>query len=172
MKLKDLRKNANLSQSTIAQALGIPRTTYINYENGVAEMDYSMLTKVADYFHVSIDDLLERTNDEHKYTKIKLYELRKAKNLLQKDVADALAITFQTYSSYETGNSKPTPEMLCKLADFFSVTIDEILGRTSVPGIFDDARIQKSEIQDLYDKMTTDEQAFLLSAARGIVNKQ
>lgn len=172
MKLKDLRKNINQSQSTVAQALGIPRTTYINYENGVAEMDYSMLIRVAEYFNVSIDDLLDRANTEHKYTKLKLYELRKSKNLLQKDVADALGITFQTYSSYEIGNSKPTPEMLCKLADFFGVTIDELLGRTAAPGIFDDARIQKSEIQELYDRMTSNEQAFLLSAARGIVNKQ
>lgn len=64
MELKELRKKTNQSQSTVAQALGIPRTTYINYENGIAEMDYSMLVKVADFFNVTVDELLGRTSTD------------------------------------------------------------------------------------------------------------
>ena len=65
-------------------------------------------------------------NDDMENLKI----LRKRINLTQKEVADAVGITFQTYSYYETGRTNPTPEMLCKLADFFGVTVDELLGRT------------------------------------------
>ncbi len=99
----------------------------------------------------------------------RMKSIRKAQGYTQSDVAKAVGITFQTYSSYETGNSKPTPDMLCKLADFFNVSIDELLGRTSQTSIFDDARIPQSEIQSLYEQMTPEEQMYLLNSARGIV---
>ncbi len=98
-----------------------------------------------------------------------LKKLRKKQNLTQQQVADAIGIGMQAYAYYEKEERDPSPDTLCKLADFFSVTVDEILGRTSEPGIFDDARIQKSEIQSLYDQMTPEEQMYLLNSARGIV---
>lgn len=86
--------------------------------------------------------------------------LRKKTNLTQKEVADAVGITFQTYSYYETGRTNPTPEMLCKLADFFGVTVDELLGRT--PQLFDDARVPKTEVQDLFDRLNVVDQGRVL----------
>ena len=82
--------------------------------------------------------------------------LRKKTNLTQKEVADAVGITFQTYSYYETGRTNPTPEMLCKLADFFGVTVDELLGRT--PQLFDDARVERPEVLELFDQLNVGEQ--------------
>lgn len=93
--------------------------------------------------------------------------LRKKRNLTQKDVADAVGITFQTYSYYETGRTKPTPETLCKLADFFGVTVDELLGRS--PQLFDDARVDRPEIMELYELMTPHQQAILINYARGML---
>ena len=93
--------------------------------------------------------------------------LRKKRNLTQKDVADAIGITFQTYSYYETGRTNPTPETLCKLADFFGVTIDELLGRT--PQLFDDARVERPEIMELYELMTPQQQSNLINYARGML---
>lgn len=101
--------------------------------------------------------------------KTKLFELRKAKNLLQKDVAQACGMSTRAYGSYEADEREPSLSALNMLADFFGVTVDELLGRTSTPGIFDDARVPKSEIQELYDQMTPDEQMYLLNSARGIV---
>lgn len=89
-----------------------------------------------------------------------LKNLRKKRNLTQKDVADAIGITFQTYSYYETGRTKPTPETLCKLADFFGVTVDELLGRS--PQLFDDARVPKTEVQDLFDRLNVVDQGRVL----------
>lgn len=59
--------------------------------------------------------------------------------------------------------------MLCKLADFFGVTVDELLGRTSEPGIFDDARVPRTEIQQLFDELSPAQQENLLNYARGMV---
>lgn len=102
--------------------------------------------------------------------------LRKRINLTQKEVADAVGITFQTYSYYETGRTNPTPEMLCKLADFFGVTVDELLGRT--PQLFDDARIERPEVLDLFEQLNVAEQERALGymermlEERGVVIKR
>ena len=102
------------------------------------------------FFNLIVD------NDDMENLKI----LRKRTNLTQKEVADAVGITFQTYSYYETGRTNPTPEMLCKLADFFGVTVDELLGRT--PQLFDDARVPKTEVQDLFDRLNVVDQGRVL----------
>ena len=102
--------------------------------------------------------------------------LRKRTNLTQKEVADAVGITFQTYSYYETGRTNPTPEMLCKFADFFGVTVDELLGRT--PQLFDDARVERPEVLELFDRLNVAEQERALGymermlEERGIVVKR
>lgn len=41
----------------------------------------------------------------------------------------AADISFNTYQNYEAGKRKPTAEMLIKLADFYGVTTDYLLGR-------------------------------------------
>ncbi len=43
--------------------LGINQNSLSRYENGVREADYETLKKLADYYHVSIDYLLERTDN-------------------------------------------------------------------------------------------------------------
>jgi transcriptional regulator with XRE-family HTH domain len=62
----------------------------------------------------------------------RLKELRLEKGLLQKDIADYLNITRPTVAHYENGTRKPDHEILEKLATFFDVTIDYLLGRTNI----------------------------------------
>jgi transcriptional regulator with XRE-family HTH domain len=56
--------------------------------------------------------------------------LRMRKKLSQQDVADRLNINRSTYARYELGQTQPDFETLEKLADFFDVSTDYILGRT------------------------------------------
>lgn len=94
--------------------------------------------------------------------KTKLYELRKARDLLQKDVAQACGMSTRAYGSYEADEREPSLSALNTLADFFGVTVDELLGRTSEPGIFDDARIPKTRVQELFDQLTVVDQGRIL----------
>ncbi len=63
MRLKELRKKRNISQLKLALDLSMNQNTIIRYETGEREADYKTLIKIADYFNVSIDYLLERTNN-------------------------------------------------------------------------------------------------------------
>lgn len=57
--LKQLRKAKGLNQKQVAQELGIAYNTYRNYENDVNEPNNVMLVKLAIYFNVSADYLLD-----------------------------------------------------------------------------------------------------------------
>ena len=63
LRIKDLREDHDLSQETVAQALGIPRATYCNYENGRRNIPNALLCDLADFYHTSVDYLLGRTDD-------------------------------------------------------------------------------------------------------------
>lgn len=56
--LKQLRKEKGLLQKTVAQHLGVDRTTYVKYENGKSEPDFETLQKLAAFFEVTIDYLI------------------------------------------------------------------------------------------------------------------
>lgn len=56
--LKKLRQERGLLQKDIAAYLGIDRTTYVKYENGISEPDFTTLKKISILFDVSIDFIL------------------------------------------------------------------------------------------------------------------
>lgn len=57
-KLRTLRKTRKLNQADVAKALGIPPTTYSNWEQGKAEPPLAFLVKIAEYYHCTADFLL------------------------------------------------------------------------------------------------------------------
>ena len=57
----------------------------------------------------------------------KLKALRESRGLYQKDIASLLEVRQTSYSNYETGRAEPSIAGLCKLADFFSISIDELV---------------------------------------------
>lgn len=56
--------------------------------------------------------------------------LRTEKHLYQKDIANLLNIAISTYSYWESGFNEPDQKSLIKLADFYNVSVDYLLGRT------------------------------------------
>ena len=68
--------------------------------------------------------------------KLKLRELRKDKNITQNEIAKYLMVSREAYSQYETGRHEMNYEILCLLADYFSVSIDYLLGRCETNPMF------------------------------------
>jgi len=61
-RLKQLRKERDISQLKLAIDLNMNQNSISRYENGEREADYETLIKFADYFDVSLDYLLGRTD--------------------------------------------------------------------------------------------------------------
>ncbi len=61
-RLRDLREDADLSQKQVAEILHIQQTVYSRYERGYQTIPVEHLLVLADYYRVSVDYLLGRTN--------------------------------------------------------------------------------------------------------------
>lgn len=69
MRLKELRKSRGISQLKLALDLNTNQNTISRYETGEREPGIHELIMIADYFNVSLDYLLERTDDPTFYEK-------------------------------------------------------------------------------------------------------
>ncbi len=63
VRLKEIRKSKGISQLKLAMDLNTNQNTISRYETGDREPGLNELIKIADYFNVSIDFLLERTDN-------------------------------------------------------------------------------------------------------------
>ena len=59
----------------------------------------------------------------------KIKELREEKDLTQEELAKLIAIDKSTIAKYETNDREPKVYILCKIADYFGVTLDYLAGR-------------------------------------------
>ena len=62
-RIRDMREDADLSQTDIAKYLGIQQTVYSRYERGAQTIPLVHLIRLADYYHVSLDYLVGRTQN-------------------------------------------------------------------------------------------------------------
>lgn len=67
MRLRELRKSRGISQLKLAMDLNTNQNTISRYETGEREPGITELITLADYFNVSVDYLLERTNNPNRY---------------------------------------------------------------------------------------------------------
>ena len=168
--LKELRIESGLSQAQLAERTGLSQSAIARWELGKTEPTASVIELLAEFFNISTETLLQGDVDilftpniqtataDSNMKNLKIF--RKERGLTQTQVADAVGIGRQAYAYYEKGEREPSTETLCKLADFFGVTVDELLGRT--PQLFDDARVPKTEVQDLYDRLNVVDQGRVL----------
>ncbi len=66
-RLRDLREDRDMKQSDIADLLGIQQTVYSRYERGYQNIPLEHLLKLANFYNVSTDYILGRTNNPKPY---------------------------------------------------------------------------------------------------------
>jgi transcriptional regulator with XRE-family HTH domain len=68
-RLRDVREDRDLKQRDIAELLKVHQTTYSDYELGRLNIPVAVLHTLADFYGVSVDYLLGRTNSKNPYPK-------------------------------------------------------------------------------------------------------
>lgn len=91
-----------------------------------------------------------------------LEKLRKQTKLTQKKFANELGIPYTTYNAYELSKSIPTLDTLIKIADYFNVSLDYLVGRNFQGGLTTD----EYELISIYRDLKEDEQKRLLGFAK------
>lgn len=88
--------------------------------------------------------------------KLKIAELRKEKGIGQQELAEVLGVSFQSVSKWETGATMPDITLLPGIAEYFNVSVDELLGlkplrqQTYIPRDTDNRDNQNGKTDKLY----------------------
>lgn len=62
-RIRDLREDKDLNQTQVAKMLGMSQTGYSKYETGENDIPTAILIKLADFYDVTTDYILERTDE-------------------------------------------------------------------------------------------------------------
>ena len=105
-----------------------------------------------------------------------LLKLRKSKGATQKELADFLGISRQAYANYENGNREPDNNTLLKLASYFNVSVDYLLGNDTQVDFPtpEEPQLSDSEVAllELFRSVSFEEQELVLRMIRGALNNQ
>lgn len=137
-KLKYLRESELLTQIQVAEKIGCGHRAYGYYEEGLRDIPTAILISLSELYNVPIDYILGRTSQSKFYKKAKssgyrFKELRLDRKLNQATVATEIFVTQNAYSYYENQKRDIPTQTLIRLADFYDVSVDYILGRTDNP---------------------------------------
>ena len=113
--LKLLRKEKNLTQEQLAEQLGVSNRTVSRWENGNNMPDISLLSEIAEFYDVSIPELI--------------YGERKSENM--REEAKEVAETMSDYAKAEKETLVKSIRNM-RLIGFIALIIYMVLGRTSV----------------------------------------
>lgn len=134
--LKYLREQKGLSQKDFSADMGLSRATVGNWETGERKPDIEMIIRLAEYFGVTLDDLVLRDLKPPipKYAGNIRY-LRLSHGITQGQMGELLGLKNKSsLSLIEAGKSGISVENLEKLADFFGVTLDELVKQDLIGG--------------------------------------
>lgn len=59
-KLKELRKNENLTQQELSYILNVSQANYARYETDTTRPNYETLIAIADFYNITLDEIFER----------------------------------------------------------------------------------------------------------------
>ncbi|MEA4988112.1 MAG: RstR family transcriptional repressor [Anaerovorax sp.] len=105
-----------------------------------------------------------------------LKELRKEKKLTQAQVAEHLDVSVSTYTKYETGVNEPDITMIKKIAKFFNVSIDYLLGESTYLDTTENLATvlskDQQELHEIYMSLNPRNQGKLIERGKVILEEQ
>ncbi len=130
--LKLIREIGKLSFEDLAKSTGYSAEVCEQFENGAKYITKSYLKALAKAYGLPakikylgiIEDI-----DTSKIIAERIKELRYRDKLTQQMVAEDLNIARSTYGCYETGRNQPDIDMLVKIANYYNVPLDYLVGR-------------------------------------------
>ena len=160
-RLKELKDLRNISTRELALKLDVSTQTVGHWQTGYRTPPIEKIYAIADFFNVSLDYLVGRSefvsspistdfqvhdtlqlghcqeiseyNNEIFAKRFK--ELRKKNHLSILDLEDKIGVSMSTINHWESNLRSPSIKKIFKLAEYFNVSVDYLLGRTDNPNI-------------------------------------
>lgn len=139
-RMKDIRTYFGNTQKELADVLGVSRSTYAGWENGLDAINLPKLNDFCNYYGVSLDYICGLTNTK-KYDIINdkidknvlgnnLKEIRTNNKHTQEKVANIINVDQSNYSKCELGKMYIHTYALIEFAKHYKVSIDWLCGKT------------------------------------------
>lgn len=139
-RMKDIRTYFGNTQKELAEVLGVSRSTYAGWENGLDAIILPKLNDFCNYYGVSLDYICGLTNTK-KYDIINdkidknvlgnnLKEIRTNNKHTQEKVANIINVDQSNYSKCELGKMYIHTYALIEFAKHYKVSIDWLCGKT------------------------------------------
>ena len=128
VRLTMLLKRNRITKQELAKEIGISRPAVSQLATGVNLPTVGNLVAIANFFNVSLDFLMGHEIKTIEFGSI-LRGLRKQADISADDLANVLCVKKRTVFAYESNEVKPSYDNLLKIADFFCVSIDYLVGR-------------------------------------------
>ena len=139
--MKKVRESYELTQRQMAKILGVSKSSYNYFETGEQIIPLKHLNHFCNIFHVSMDYVsgLTSLNTEvlkkYKLNKIeigkRIKDIRKNRNLTQKEIANIINTSQSNISSYEHGKTLILTAFLYNYAKYFNISLDYLAGRSN-----------------------------------------
>ena len=138
--MKTLEKLVNLIDTThkgdytLDREIGLTRGSITNWRLGKAKPSADALTKIADYFHVSVDYLLGRTDNPNFNSELKLPDNLTPEEVVMFPVIGMIAAGYDGNVSFDpTGDEIPVPECLLKTHNPNDYFVLQVIGNSMLP---------------------------------------
>ncbi len=127
--LRYLREQKGLSQREFSEIFGLSSSAVTMWEREQRKPDIEMIVRLSEYFDVTLDELvLKELKPPLPLYALNIKYLRKKKEITQEDMAVFLGFSGKSsLCAVETGKIGISIENLEKLADFFGVTLDQMV---------------------------------------------
>ena len=138
-RLFDLREYNDLYQKDVAKILGVSQQSYSQWEKGVKIIPLKHLNTLCNYYKVSMDYMLDLSNDKYYDCSIKTLDkkiignniksIREKHKLTVRDLANKLNTTPSTISSYENGKTLILTAFAYQICKEYNFSLDKLVGR-------------------------------------------
>lgn len=127
-RLKELRIAMKLNQADMGRSIGIPQTTYSNYENGAREIPIALIETIVTQFGVNAGWLI--AGEVSKTAAQKLHRARRNAGYSLDDAAKHLSTTVEFILGIEDGRIAPSQDFLAKMCGLYKHNMYEVLDET------------------------------------------
>lgn len=138
-RLKNLRSSIKLSQAELGNAINLSKQTINDMEHGRSKTTLDKAILLADYFDVSLDYLVGRTNNYYSFSHISNWEKNFIHNLteiiptLDTDDVIAAGIDMEFWEKIIDGSIRPSLDDVCNIANDLGMSFDYLVGLTEEP---------------------------------------
>lgn len=139
-KLRDIRTYFGYSQREVAEAIGVKRSLYTEWEIYRTIIPLKYLVSLANFYKFNIDYLLGLTEQQKSVDNIeididkiclRLKEIREGLNLSVRDFAKELKVGKSSISRYEQGTTLVSTSICYNIARKYNISVDYIVGATN-----------------------------------------